>query len=163
MGTQPSNLKNSAIDDYAQVIGDVYEIYDAEGKADLDILLHKLGGKVDFALDSESLHVRETRDFTIFIPAFTSSRRDRFTTAHELGHYVLHYLYPEHSSPMSFARGGRDRAETEANIFASALLMPSEAFKQAFTRYDGEEWKLAVHFDVSPAAADVRAQVLGLK
>jgi hypothetical protein len=57
---------------------------------------------------------------------------------------------------------GRDRAETEADLFAAALLMPHDTFSEAFVAYDGDVWQLSARFGVSPAAARVRAQVLGL-
>lgn len=50
----------------------------------------------------------------IFLNTFKSSERSRFDAAHELGHLVLH----RHGGPQ-----GR-KAETEANNFASAFLMP---------------------------------------
>lgn len=92
----------------------------------------------------------------------TSNRRDRFTIAHELGHYFLHYLEPEVDGPRTFGRGERNRAETQANIFAAALLMPTEFFRQAHKRFGNDWWTLAEIFGVSPKAAEVRAQVLGL-
>ncbi|WP_284753197.1 ImmA/IrrE family metallo-endopeptidase [Arthrobacter sp. efr-133-R2A-120] len=162
MVTEPSNLKASAIQEYACQVGDAYHVYDEQGCADLDLLLQKLGGTTEYASDSESLHVRNVGDFTVYLPQFTSNRRDRFTKAHELGHYFLHYLYPKLTGECSFARGDRNRAETEANIFASALLMPAEPFQRAHKAYNGDAWHLALHFDVSPAAAAVRAEVLGL-
>lgn len=160
--TQPSNLKASAIQEYARQVGAAHQVYDNSGRADLDALLSRLGGTTEYALDAESLHVRQPGDFTIYLPQFTSNRRDRFTKAHELGHYFLHYLYSQSTGEESFGRGDRNTAETEANIFASALLMPEENFKIAHSKYSGDAWRLALHFDVSPAAASVRAQVLGL-
>lgn len=51
--------------------------------------------------------------------------RDRFTCAHELGHYFLH----SNSNPR-FARGGDYRiycsAEWQANVFAGEILIPQE-------------------------------------
>lgn len=160
--TKPSNLTNSTIANYAELVGNHHKVYDDSGRADIAGLLSKLGGAVEYEHDSESLHVRRKGDFTVFIPRFTSERRDRFTIAHELGHYFLHYLYAKAPDEKTFARGGRDRAETEANVFASSLLMPAEKFTDAYATFDGDSWKLSVQFDVSPAAAEVRAQVLGL-
>lgn len=160
--TEPSNLTNSTIADYAELVGKHHRVYSESGRADISALLAKLGGVLEYEHDSESLHVRREGDFTVFIPQFTSERRDRFTIAHELGHYFLHYLYAKAPGEKMFARGGRDRAETEANVFASSLLMPAEEFTAAFESFNGDSWKLSVQFDVSPAAADVRAQVLGL-
>lgn len=50
----------------------------------------------------------------IFLNTFKSAERSRFDAAHELGHLVLH----KHGGP-----SGRE-AETEADKFASAFLMP---------------------------------------
>jgi Zn-dependent peptidase ImmA (M78 family)/transcriptional regulator with XRE-family HTH domain len=50
----------------------------------------------------------------IFLNTYKSSERSRFDAAHELAHLVLH----RHGGPQ-----GR-KAETEANSFASAFLMP---------------------------------------
>jgi Zn-dependent peptidase ImmA (M78 family) len=161
--TDPARLTNRAISDYAEQVGEGHGIYDSYGRADIDLLLKQLGGDVQIATDEESLHVRGRGNFTVFIPEFTSSRRDRFTIAHELGHYFLHWLYPRESVGKKFGRGGRDRAETEANVFASALLMPAAKFSEAFKELAGNQWLLASRFDVSPRAAAVRAEVLGLQ
>lgn len=158
----PAGLSNHAIQQYAERVGRYHHIYDRDGRADIDDFVARLGGSVDYADDNESLHVTAPGEFTIFLPHFTSARRDRFTRAHELGHYFLHYIYPEHTGPMSFRRGSRDRAETEANVFASALLMPEDEFRRVHAEFNGDSWKLAAHFDVSPQAASVRAEVLQL-
>lgn len=159
--TKPANLTNQAIADYAERVGRHHSIYD-DGHADLDKLLRRLGGAVAYAETAESLHVDARGDFTVFLPHFTSSARDRFTIAHELGHYFLHYRLAKLDGPKRFRRGARNRAETEANVFASALLMPAAEFTRAWRRANGDEWRVALHFEVSPAAASVRAQVLGL-
>lgn len=161
--TEPAQLSNASIQEYAERVGSYHGLYEPNGRANIDSFLRRLGGVVEYAINDESLHVREEGNFTIFIPHFTSSRRDRFTIAHELGHYFLHYLYPKKQGTKSFGRGGRDRAETEANVFASALLMPAQHFTRAFAELGADYWKLAARFDVSPRAAEVRAEVLGLK
>lgn len=160
--TEAAGLTNTAIQQYAGQIGEHYKIHGADGRADIDAFVQELGGRTQYANNEESLDVRRIGEFTIYIPHFTSARRDRFTKAHELGHYFLHYVYAKKSEPMKCGRGGRDRAETEANVFASALLMPEKEFKSSFEELDGDFWKLASRFDVSPLAAEVRAQVLHL-
>lgn len=163
MGTKPAGLSNEAIQEYAELVGEHYKVYSEEGLADVSDLLAKLGGVCDYARNNESLHIRERGDFTIYTPPFSSDRRDRFTKAHELGHYFLHFLYQGgKGEDIHFHRGGGGRAETEANIFASALLMPSVIFTKAFEELEGNIVNLARRFDVSPAAAQVRADVLGL-
>ncbi|MET9325929.1 ImmA/IrrE family metallo-endopeptidase [Tsukamurella sp. NPDC003166] len=136
-------------------------MYD-DGKVDLDRLVTMFGGRIEYRDSVEALHVRDAGDFTIFVPQFTSSARDRFTIAHELGHYFLHYRFAGHSDERTFGRGQRNRAETEANVFASALLMPKDEFRRQWRASAQDEWKVANYFDVSPAAAKVRAQVLDL-
>lgn len=160
--TKPCNLKYSDIGSYAEEIGSYHDIYDSDGKASIEDLLKKLGGRVALNSGQESLEVTSQGDFVVNIPTHTSMRRDRFTLAHELAHYFLHYRYAGVEGPMTFGRGERNRAETEANVFASALLMPAERFKESWVELDGNSWSLARRFEVSPDAASVRAQVLGL-
>lgn len=160
--TKPSNLSYEAITRYGERAGEHYKVYDPRGKADIDALLRILGGRTEVAHDNESMHVRELGDFTVFVPRLTSPRRDRFTIAHELGHYFLHYARPGMTGEMVFNRGGSDRAETEANFFAAALLMPTVQFAAEWKRTDGDVLVLSRIFDVSPRAVEVRASVLGL-
>lgn len=160
--TPPVSLGYDAIRKYAEKVGRHHRIYDPTGRADIDGLVERLGGSSTVADGRESMRVAEEGDFQIFLPSFTSNRRDRFTKAHELGHYFLHYLYPKLNGSESFSRGGRSLAETQANVFASSLLMPEAEYTAAFTSYDGDIHSVARHFDVSPAAAEVRAQVIGL-
>ena len=59
-----------------------------------------------------------------------SARRRRFTIAHELAHYILH----KNQSEIIYAHrdaGQTGGIETEANIFASNILMPEELVRQA--------------------------------
>jgi len=169
--TQQSALSYDAIGRYAEMVGSHYDIYDsASGRADLAKLVNSLGGRSEIASydSAESLRVDGVGSFTIFVPPFTSSRRDRFTIAHELGHYFLHYLYEGSTSTATFNRGGQDRAETQANVFASSLMMPEQEFRKAHGALiqglppDRRFRALARQFDVSPAAAEVRCKVLGL-
>lgn len=162
MITEPSRLSNSAIREYAERVGQHYEIYDRAGTGDIQALVRNLGGRLEYGDTKESLHVNGPGNFVIFLPRVTSSRRDRFTIAHELGHYFLHYLHPKRAEVVSFGRGERNTVETQANLFASSLLMPAETFQAAWRRSGGDVYQLARQFEVSPAAVEVRAQVLGL-
>lgn len=160
--TEPSKLSFDAIRDYAERVGENYDIYDRSGNGDVMDLVRRLGGRVMIGNGRESLHVNALGDFTIYLPQMTSSRRDRFTIAHELGHYFLHYLHARREDPASFGRGDRNLVETQANVFASSLLMPAKQFTDAWRRQRGNVRALATLFDVSPAAVEVRAEVLGL-
>lgn len=160
---EPTRLSTSAIREYAERVGAHYGIYDRAGTADIRTLVRKLGGRIEIADTNESLHVNNEGDFVIYLPRVTSSRRDRFTIAHELGHYFLHYLHPRMEESAGFGRGERNVIETQANVFASSLLMPEETFRLAYSRSRGDIYAVARLLEVSPAAAEVRAQVLGLK
>lgn len=70
--------------------------------------------------------------------------RQRFTIAHELGHYELH----ARSSPLFVDRGfvvayrdgrsstGEVLKERQANAFAAALLMPADAIREAIQDFE---------------------------
>ena len=134
--------------------------------------VESLGGKVltkDFWAEGSSqygsLEVRSEDDFTIYVPQETSKFRDRFTIAHELGHYVLHYLWPVHvlnkgDFQLRASRYGSDRTEWEANWFASAFLMPSENFRRLAEQEKSSLSNIARYFKVSQAAVSTRAKVL---
>jgi Zn-dependent peptidase ImmA (M78 family) len=70
-----------------------------------------------------------------------NSPRARFTLAHELGHYFIDEhrralasgRQPMHQSNCEFS--SRNIAEQEADLFASALLMPPDLFKEKAKRY----------------------------
>jgi Zn-dependent peptidase ImmA (M78 family) len=167
---KPSNFTKAQI---AKVANQVAKRIGYSPSSDLSELLSKFGGKVsikDFwqldGTSDESIVVRSRRDFEIFVPPHTSPERDRFTIAHELGHFVLHYPSTVPSSegrPFSASRYGSDRIEWEANWFAANLLMPASSFKRQFVSRKGNIWRIAEHFSVSPAAAYVRAKTLGLE
>lgn len=163
---RPSPLSNSAIAEYAERVARHHKVYGPSGKLDIDRLVKTLGGRVEVSralFAPEALTVNSPSDFVVHLPPVTSNRRDRFTIAHELGHYFLHYLHEGKEGPAGFGRGQRNRAETQANVFASSLLMPEVEFRAAASRLGNDWWAVADVFGVSPAAAEVRAQVLGLK
>lgn len=161
-----SRLSYSAIAAYAEQIAREHAVINPSGCVDVHELLVKLGGELEFDDRAESLEVREPGDFTVIIPTHTSRLRDRFTIAHELGHYFLHYRAPEHhrigERTSTFTRLGRNVAETQANVFASNLLMPADFFAMTFQQLGHDMTRVAGHFGVSVPAARVRAEYLGL-
>ena len=141
----------------------------------IEPLVARLGGRILYKNASpgeakpESIVVRSSGDFTIFLPSMTSSARNRFSIAHELGHLFLHFprVAREHpGEPMIATRWvdeddpEQQRAEWEANWFGSAFLMPRDAFRDAYKSDPIDE--VADSFGVSVQAAQVRAQSLRL-
>jgi Zn-dependent peptidase ImmA (M78 family) len=96
--------------------------------------------------------------------------RQRFSVAHELGHYQLHqHLEVRVSRFYRDARSaaGVDRTEIEANQFAAELLMPRQevrrvaSYMPAFALEDEGVAEIAAHFNVSATAMSFRLLNLG--
>ena len=97
--------------------------------------------------------------------------RQRFTIAHELGHYTLHRgkaeLFVDKDYIVMKRSGEKDALELEANAFAAALLMPLELIESQLlnipTLSTEEKIKsLAKSFQVSTIAMTYRLSNLGL-
>jgi Zn-dependent peptidase ImmA (M78 family) len=121
--------------------------------------------------------LREPGHTTIIVNAANANVRQRFTIAHEIGHYKLHKgtVYLDGRARINF-RDGRasmatDSEEIEANTFAAALLMPTEWIRTAFESVvrqgavnseDELAEILAGRFVVSRQAMQIRLVNLGL-
>jgi Zn-dependent peptidase ImmA (M78 family) len=154
------------IGEYAERVADEYGVKDSSGRVDVRGLVRQLRGTVSASDGFESLTINHDGSFTIFVPLTTSPLRDNFTIAHELGHYFLHFLIPFERGDdpdRHFQRGGSSRLETQANVFAAALLMPEAEFRKAYRNLQGDVYAIASHFNVSSAAARVRASSLRLQ
>jgi Zn-dependent peptidase ImmA (M78 family) len=133
---------------------------------DILALTEKLGGRIHYRnmfeedVDVDTVFVHRRNDFDIVLPDHSTPRRDRFTVAHELGHFFLHSWMG--ARPLKASRNGSDRAEWEANWFAAGLLMPKTKFTAEYKRKRSLS-SLAEKFDVSEHAAKIRCTVLGLK
>lgn len=111
----------------------------------------------------------------VAVEASHHGHRQRFSIAHEVGHFVLHYrprtgLFTCTSADMETSRGlggvgaraQHVRREVEANQFASALLMPEPSVRAMHRVTGGRTVALARHFDVSPKAMEIRLEQLSL-
>jgi Zn-dependent peptidase ImmA (M78 family) len=136
--------------------------------------VRKLNGDLKYGwnsfdeIDGGSIQADSLNNFTIFVSELTSSKRDRFTIAHELGHLVLHLQMIKKEKPDAGMRATRhvdssnenlQRAEWEANWFAAQLLMPRREFKRCVDTFGVDH--AAKVFNVSAKAAEIRAQSLG--
>lgn len=97
--------------------------------------------------------------------------RQRFTMAHELGHYMLHAhligdgvddskAYRSTPDGRFFNENIDSREETEANAFAAKLLMPKSKILEA-AQIGCNVRDLAKIFQVSQAAMNIRLEGLG--
>lgn len=168
---KPSNLSRQSIQ---QLADQVRRDLDGGSVQDLENLVEKLGGEISYVdlyeengfETSGTINITGFMKFTIFVANHTNTLRDRFTIAHEIGHYILHYLYPtqikgESLGCVKAARRGNQLAETEANWFAACLLMPEENYREEFEKTQNYI-AIAKHFKVSSRASYYRAKGLGL-
>ncbi len=89
--------------------------------------------------------------------------RQRFTIAHEIGHYVLGHGRAMRDPATNFTLGKLDYREVQANQFAASLLMPKNVVKN-MVRHKGidDVEELADRFFVSQVAMKYRLKNLGL-
>jgi len=99
--------------------------------------------------------------------------RRRFTTAHELAHFLLHRnligkglddtkAYRSLNVGNFYNRSVTSQHEVEANRLASRLLMPKALVQRYHGELAGDVSAMAKKFQVSPAAMGYRLQALGL-
>jgi Zn-dependent peptidase ImmA (M78 family) len=136
-------------------------------------MARKLGAQVRYApLDGDlsGMATVQSGICVIGINSLHPPQRQRFTLAHELGHFRLHREDLEneiHLDRGSLRRDwlsslGVDRREMEANAFASELLMPTALLQQTLSgrsidfEDEDEVGLLARRFKVSPAAMRYR-------
>lgn len=93
--------------------------------------------------------------------------RQRFTIAHELGHFSLGHLSSEgarlfRDTRQNFLSSNKSPKEVEANRFAARLLMPADAVRLAVQKGIRSIPELAELFQVSEAAMKFRLINLGM-
>jgi len=103
--------------------------------------------------------------------------RQRFTIAHELGHYVLHknsnesiFIDKEYKVLFRDQRSstGEDKREQEANAFAASILMPKKLLVEQIQNHffdltdENAVKRLAKMFNVSVIAMTIRISNLSL-
>lgn len=164
---KPINVGRLAIQQFAERISNEYELteFKNDGSDPLFKFVDGLGGRIHYqnppdfiTSESGSIEVRGENEFEIYLSTFTGPLRDRFTVAHELGHYFLHSKQGEKAIRAS--RKGSGQLEWEANWFAGALLMPKEKFKGVQEEYHNDIYSIAGRFKVSIKAAEIRIQQL---
>jgi Zn-dependent peptidase ImmA (M78 family) len=102
--------------------------------------------------------------WVIGVNALHHPRRQRFSIAHELAHFLLHRSHQEGFRDRTFLRY-KDEAsssiESEADRFAGELLMPESEFRSVVAKGVTSVEDIANHFDTSSMAIRYRAKQLG--
>lgn len=161
---------------------DVLESYDiCELPVDPISIAHKLGVKVfersfnPFNGDTVSGAIRkdEENNISIFVNKSDSYERQRFTIAHELGHYFMHLQDSKDFEKVDMHRATGYTThmpqEVDANNFAAALLMDKNTLIEKFNLVKSLKFSdyrcieyLSNMFGVSKSAMQYRLMNLGL-
>jgi Zn-dependent peptidase ImmA (M78 family) len=157
-----------------------YELLKKSGCMSLPVKVNKVANH----LGAKMYHVELPDDISgildvrsepiILINKDHAPHRQRFSLAHELGHFQLHHISGIiHVDKKSYYRDaksseGLDEIEIAANKFAAALLMPEEFVRQELEKHEdfidlNEDIvaELARKFEVSATAMGFRIQNLG--
>ncbi|EKO3466648.1 ImmA/IrrE family metallo-endopeptidase [Vibrio fluvialis] len=131
---------------------------------DLPSLCHVLGIGIKYIpLEnniSGKLHHDGSR-WVINVNSLHHPRRQRFTIAHELGHYFLHRGSQDKYEDTTFHRGkDYSQKELEADNFAGALLMPKDEFTRFIRNNSNKIDDIAEYFGTSSLAIKKRADVI---
>lgn len=144
----------------------------------IDDLVTMLGGKVELEdswastapANPVSMYVHGERDFKIVVPTSATRERQNFLKAHEVGHYILHFLVrrilernggaASVLKKMKTRRFGETASEQEANWFAASLLMPAKELKAELKSQAENMYSIAKKFNVTPYDAKRRVEYL---
>jgi Zn-dependent peptidase ImmA (M78 family) len=171
-GPVAAGLSKAAI---AEIAADVREKLKFTTAADMIRVISSLGGRIErydvYEAPEEGVSgtivVEKENDFLIKIPLRSTQSRTTFTLAHELGHYILHFLFPSQVLKKNITRlvayrYGGSPAESEANYFAACFLMPEEQFREKYAEFGGSRERVAAYFGVATNTASYRCLALGL-
>lgn len=124
----------------------------------LEVFSMPLGAGVSGVLLKDSQYGTKS-GFAIFVDSTEARVRQRFTAAHEIGHYVLHRDMIGDRLEENYllrAHGLSNKQEAQANAFAADLLMPFDLIDAAIKSGIKELEALARHFSVSRVAMSIR-------
>lgn len=139
-----------------------------DGKLPVDVhaIAARLGVEVRCGAIEESGRIELDNGPRIVVNCNEAWVRQRFTVAHELGHWALGHLqhgqrlFRDRPDAFTTTASGFER---EANAFAAALLMPADALRYAMQQGIADSLEsLARLFDVSQSAMYWRVNGLGL-
>lgn len=142
----------------------------------LPVNLHDIAAKLNVAVTYDSFisnlfsgepEISGTFKYVNNVPICTINERhhknrQRFTLAHELGHYVLQHGEKTDNKDTLYRNGTTNPDEVEANAFAAELLMPSGVLRYLLVDKGVTDISLlASQFVVSEQAMEIRLRSLG--
>lgn len=135
---------------------------------DVEGVAKKLGIRIEYVPLKDDISAilykdKENNFWVLRVNKEHHPNRQRYTIAHELGHFCLHRHLKQYFEDKIFFRGGEpDKPEWQANEFASAILMPENEFREMVRSGVSQVEKLAKEFKVSTLALRIRAKNLGI-
>lgn len=154
----------------AQNILDMFSV--KEPPVDVDAIAERLGFTVlpfDFPEDTSAVLLIEGDSKAIGVNSAHARVRQRFSVAHELGHYLSgHEDFSPRGEGETIRVDGqydfsdrRQRLEQEANEFAAELLMPGQMLRKDVLELQLDAGELARRYEVSEQAMWI--QLIDLK
>lgn len=165
--------KNQAIEEakrlYSKVLGGYPTNFNRDYYTDLDKIVDQLAiiaASKDFSRlfkglntnkkyrDASGLLINKDEKFYIYSNSNENADRQRFTIAHEIGHYKLNHI-PKMEGKNFIMRdqvssSGTDKKEICANAFAAELLMPEQLVKELVKMgYSEREMALGLRVSIS--------------
>lgn len=121
---------------------------------------------VDLGINDAYIKKIPDNRFEIGVNSKNHKNRQRFSMAHEYGHYLLH-REKIHEMPVGeqilHRNGDRNGVERQANNFAADLLMPNDLVRKSFLASEGGLKKMADFLGVSKESLKYRLEALGYK
>ena len=148
---QPCELSYSEISSLAEEVAEVLRF---PRDNDLDSVIRTLSGKIEYHDNSQlnqqeyaTIIVNDDKSFVIRLATFLFPLQQRYSIAHELGHFVLHSRLGEEKLTAAHNAGTiSEQAEIEAHIFATSFLVPSKELRGVREKYNENITRIAAHF-----------------
>lgn len=145
----------------------------AQAPVPVDKIAQDLGIEVRFEEAEDDLSgalIRKAKGHVVIgVNSAHHPNRQRFTIAHEIGHFILHKgtsLHVDEDFRVNLRDGSINDEEVEANAFAAELLMPTEFIRRDTQKLGPVDQqaseRLARRYQVSPRAMEIRLTNLGL-
>lgn len=143
---------------------------------DVESLAHGLGIDIQYEpfdgeLSGVLIRNQEQNTFVIGVNEIHPKVRQRFTIAHEIGHFLLHKgneLFVDESIRLNYRRNNETYSSTaaineemQANAFAAALLMPEQFICDYIEKHNGYlDYNDSTEIEAMAAAFQVSTQAL---
>lgn len=150
----------------------ILQNYAQEAPVNIEGLIRELGIELDKKADLDEdiagqIERLENGKYKISVNKDDHYYRQRFTMAHELGHYFFHRsligdgvddnkAYRSTKDGLFFNANIKPAHETRANQFAASILMPEPLVCEIYKELNGDITEIAKRFQTSKQAMQIR-------